>query len=219
MADKKTAEELTAELSALSAANEKLTSDVVAMQSKMDELLGETKKAKDAKREAEKEQQRIADEKAHKDGDFEQLLKSSEETRQSLQDDYDKLNLSIAKDKVKIAASTIANKLAEGENVGLLSDFIQRRLKHTAEGVKVTDKDGQLTVSSLDDLAKEFSGDARYAALLKGNKSAGGGASGGQNKSGGGTINPWAKSTRNLTEQGRIAKEDPELAAKLKAAS
>lgn len=32
-------------------------------------------------------------------------------------------------------------------------------------------------------------------------------------------VNPWAKETFNLTEQGRIYKEDPELAEKLKAAA
>jgi len=38
-----------------------------------------------------------------------------------------------------------------------------------------------LTVSTLDDLSKEFSGSARFASLIKGNQSSGGGAAGGSN--------------------------------------
>ncbi|MFC5468419.1 DUF4355 domain-containing protein [Cohnella suwonensis] len=49
---------------------------------------------------------------------------------------------------------------------------------------------------------------------LKGNPPGGGG--GGK---GGGQINPWKKETFNLTEQGRIIRENPELAKQLKAAA
>lgn len=45
----------------------------------------------------------------------------------------------------------------------------------------------------------------------------GGGATGG--KSGGGEVNPFAKETFNLTEQGRIMKENPDRAASLQAAA
>lgn len=45
----------------------------------------------------------------------------------------------------------------------------------------------------------------------------GGGAPGG--KDGGGTVNPWAKASFNLTEQGRIFTENPQLAEQMKASA
>jgi hypothetical protein len=78
----------------------------------------------------------------------------------------------------------IAAELADGSNAELLSDFISRRLKYHEDGVKVTDAQGNLTVSSLDDLKAEFKNNPKYSALLKGNQSSGGGASGGSNSGG-----------------------------------
>jgi len=85
---------------------------------------------------------------------------------------------------VNAAAMKIASSLAEGENVGLLTRFVAERLKYAEDGVKVTDSSGDLTVSSLDDLKKEIAGSARFASLIKGNQSSGGGASGGSTGSG-----------------------------------
>ena len=78
----------------------------------------------------------------------------------------------------------LAADLADGANAELLSEFIGRRLKFHEDGVKVTDVNGNLTVSSFDDLKSEFKNDARYSALLKGNQPSGGGASGGSNSGG-----------------------------------
>jgi hypothetical protein len=44
----------------------------------------------------------------------------------------------------------------------------------------------------------------------------GGGAPGGSGSGRGSKSNPWKKETRNLTEQGRIKRENPELAERLK---
>jgi len=101
-----------------------------------------------------------------------------------LQGEYEGLQGSIATEKKNNAAMKIATELADGSNAELLAEFLGRRLKFTDEGIKVTDAAGNLTVSSMDDLKKEFAGDARYAALLKGNQSSGGGASGGSNGGG-----------------------------------
>jgi len=160
------------------------TSQMAAMKAKNDELLTETKQAKNAKREAEAaaeaERERIAKEK----GDHEQLYNSANEKLTSTQKELENLQLSIAVEKKNTAALKIATELADGTNAELLGEFIGRRLKFTDDGLKVTDTTGQLTVSSLDDLKKEFANDPRYSALLKGNQSSGGGASGGSNGSG-----------------------------------
>jgi len=145
---------------------------------KMDQLLSETKKAKDLQREAEVVATREAEEKAKKDGDFQQLHKSSEEARQALEERLTELMSANANEKRNTAAIKISSELADGYNAELLSGFVASRLKYTDDGLKVVDAAGNLTVSTVDDLKTEFQADARYAALLKGNQSSGGSANG-----------------------------------------
>lgn len=160
-----------------------LQSQIDAMQSKNNELLGEVKQHKAKSRQAAEDARVAAEEKARKDGDFEQLFKSSEEQRTALTTELEQLRSGIATDKQQAAAMKLATQLADGDNADLLAQFIAPRLKYTEEGVKVLDSNGQLTVSTVDDLKSEFQNSARYAALLRGNQASGGGASGG--KSGG----------------------------------
>lgn len=150
-----------------------------AMKSKTNELLDETKKAKNAKREAEIQAQKEAEEKARKSGDFEQLLKSSEQQRKELEDKLNNLNNSISQEKVNNTAMKLASELADGANAEILSEFIARRLKYTEDGLKVTDEAGNLTVSTLDQLNAEFANNERYASLRRGSQATGGGATGG----------------------------------------
>lgn len=156
-----------------------------------DELKSALHKEREARKAAEKsvnaakaEADRIAQEAAQKNGDFEALHKSSEERYTATLAELDSLKTGIATEKRNNAAMKIATELADGPNAELLSEFISRRLKHTDEGVKVTDLNGELTVSSLDDLKKEFTNDKRYASLIKGVQSSGGGAGGGENGGG-----------------------------------
>mgnify|MGYP000913116194 CR=1 FL=1 len=75
--------------------------------------------------------------------------------------------------------------------------------------------DAQSTNDSIVAVEKVFRAavEAGVNERLKGNPPAGGGT---DNK---GDKNPWSKEHFNLTEQGRIAKEDPALAARLRAAA
>lgn len=159
-------------------------SELEKLRAKNEELLSETKAAKTAKREAEAKATAEAERIAKEKGDFEQLHKSSEERYQTTLSELEGLRGTVADEKRNNAAMKIATELADGSNAELLSEFIARRLKYTDDGLKVTNSGGELTVSSLDDLKTEFKGDARYAALLKGNQSSGGGATGGNNGSG-----------------------------------
>lgn len=167
------------QFAALQAENEGMKTEHAAMQTKMDELLGETKLAKTAKREADEAARLAKEDKARKDGDFEQLFNSSEEKNKTTQTELDTLRSGIATEKRNNSAMKLAGELAEGVNAELLSEFIAPRLKYTDEGVKILDSNGQLTVSTLDDLKAEFQGSSRFASLLKGNQAAGGGATGG----------------------------------------
>lgn len=136
-----------------------------------EKVLGE-KKAEQAKR------TQAEEDKARKAGDFEQLLKSSEDKNLELQEQFKALNSRIAGEQVQNHAMKMSLELADGSNAELLSTFISQRLKTTDAGVKVLDKDGQLTVSTLEDLKNEFLSNERYKALLRGIQSTGGGASG-----------------------------------------
>jgi chromosome segregation ATPase len=163
---------------------EALQQEKSAMQAKMDELLTETKRAKEQRRQAE-EAARLADEeKAKKAGDFEQLYKSSEEKSASLAQQLEELRSGIANEKRQNMAQNIAAELADGANAKLLSEFVAKRLKVTDEEIKVVDKAGNLSVATIDDLKKEFATDATFASLLRGSKATGGGAAGGSNGGG-----------------------------------
>ena len=118
-------------------------------------------------------------EKAKENGDFESLLKSSEQKRQEIEQKYNQLTDQIAQEKLEHEASKIANKLGNTpENAELLSFFVKQRLKYTDEGLKVTDEQGNATISTVDELEKEFTESNRYASLVKGSQASGGGASG-----------------------------------------
>lgn len=172
-----TLEELQAQIDTLTQSNS-------ALEAKNNELLGETKAAKKARREAEEAARLEAENKAKAAGDHEQLYKSSEEARLKLQQEHESLVESVANEKRNNEAMKIAAKLADGDNADLLSEHIAKRLKFVDGELKVTDNNGGLTVSTVDDLSTEFQNNARFSALLRGNQSSGGGAAGGS-KSGG----------------------------------
>jgi len=148
--------------------------------SKNEELLGELKGIKARAREAEEAAERERLEKAKKNGDYEQLLKSSETEREKAQQELEKLRQGINQEKVGNQAMKLAAELADGVNAELLSDYVAKRLTYTDQGVKVLDASGELTVSSLDDLKAEFQNSPRFQSLLRGNQASGSGAPGGK---------------------------------------
>lgn len=150
-----------------------------AVKGKNDQLLDETKKAKAKAREEQDVATQAKLDKAMKDGDFEELLKSSEERRETLEQQVQNMHQLNAKDKIATESMKIANQLADGPDAELLSEFISKRLKHTEEGMKVLTKDGAMTISTLDELKQEFENNEKFKSLLRGNKSTGGGAVGG----------------------------------------
>ena len=149
------------------------------------ELLGEAKKAKNLKREADEVARKATEDNLKANNDFEQLHKSAMQENEALKLSIKERDSNASKEKVKNKALKIAGELAEGHNIELLSDHIAKRLKDTEEGVKVTDEQGNATISSEEDLKTIFKNNERFASLLKGNQSSGGGATGGENKGGG----------------------------------
>jgi predicted nuclease with TOPRIM domain len=131
---------------------EDLKNQLNSLRGKTEELLGETKKAKAKAREEMEAKERAKLEKAKKEGDFEQLLKSSENERKSLSDRLNDLQGKISSEKLRTESLKLAGELADGANAELLSEFIAKRLKYTDDGMRVLDHNGDLTVSSAEDL-------------------------------------------------------------------
>lgn len=179
-----------------------------------EELKGALQKEREANKDAqrrlkelqgrESEAARKAAEEAAAKGDFEQLYKSAQAELEKVAGERDAIRTERANDARKTAAIKIASELAEGTNVELLSTFIEPRLKYTDEGLKVLDDAGQLTVSSLEDLGREISSNARFGSLLKGNQSSGGGATGSGDSGGAGAGSITRNEFDNLTPDAQM---------------
>jgi hypothetical protein len=158
-----------------------IQSQLEAIQRKNDELLGETKKAKKLKAEADEKARLEAAAKAEKDGDFEHLFKSSEEKRQEYEKQLNELQSSISREKCENKALELAGKIANGSNEAmLLSGHIMQRLRFEEGNYTVLDGAGNPSIMKMDDLANEFLSNELYGSLVKGNQASGGGAPGGQ---------------------------------------
>ncbi len=191
--------------------------ETAAMQSKMDELLTETKKAKQTAKDETEAAAKAAADKAKAEGDFEQLYNASQEEAAKYKKENDDLRAGISTGKLKAEAARIAAGLTKDTaRAELLTEKLEKRLKLTDDGIKVLDDSGQLTVSSIDDLTSDIK--KKYEFLVDGSQASGGGANGG----GGGaeTENPFKKGEYfNLTKQAEIFKSDPVKAAALKASA
>lgn len=165
---------------------EALKAERDALLNKNNELLGESKKAKAARREAERLAQEEAKRKAEAEGNYQQLYESSEKQRADLQAQLEELTGNVHKKEVNNTAMKLAVALNPLNDAAAedLAFHISKRLKYTDDGIKVTDEAGNLTVSTPDDLKNEISGSARFSHFLKGNQSSGGGAAGGSSSGG-----------------------------------
>lgn len=152
--------------------------DTSGLKRKVEELLEESKQAKDAKRKAEEEAERAREEKARKDGDHETLAKQYEEKYNTLTEQLEAERKQRSQDAIKREAISIASELAEGANAKILARFIEDRLRYEGDSVKVADREGNLTISTIDELKTEFRNDEAFGALVTGTKGSGSGAAG-----------------------------------------
>lgn len=153
---------------------------------KNQELQAEKKKIAQKAEDAEIEKAKLREEKLLKDGKYDELHKSALERERIYKERTEALENERAAERVKNEAIKLAAQLADGYNAELLTEFLVRRIKYKeGEGIKVLDANLGETVSSLDDLKREFQTSDKYRSLLRGSKASGGNASGSGSNSGG----------------------------------
>jgi len=164
-----------------------LSSGLAAIKAKNEELLTETKTAKQKAKEEAAERQRIADEAAAKNGDVDALRKSYEQKLAERESHFtsqlserDGLILgSVKSDAIRdIVASAIP-----GKDKGLRAYVATRVHAEIKEGkvqLTVLDEAGKPSALSVADLKKEIEADAAWADVIEASRASGGGATGGK---------------------------------------
>lgn len=171
--------------------------DVSGLKTQLETLLAEKKSEQAKRRQAEEERAREEAEKLAAEGNYKQLFESSQETSAEWQKKYQALQQQLEQGSISQAATKMATDIADGANAEILAEFITRRLKLVDGQVRVTDAAGNLTVSTADQLKEEFKNEPRWAVLVRGSQSSGGGAA---NPRGGA-----AKEFKDMSESERTA--------------
>ena len=157
--------------------------DVSGLKRKIDELLTEKKTVQQKAIEAEESARLETAEKLRKANDFEQLYNSSESERQKAAEELATLKANLQQQQVEGQASKVAASLTKDTaRANLLSQQISSRLSLVDGEVRVLDTNGNLTVSSVEELTQSIK--AEYPFLVDGSQAAGGGATGGSSGAG-----------------------------------
>ena len=170
-----------------------------------EKLIGEKRQRDEAARQAQAERERIEQEAAKKNGDYEALEKSYQEKLQARENELNELYKQRDAQSINGESQRLASQLADTPtNQRLLQRFIKDRLSVVDGQVKVVDEQGQPSASTIDDLANEFRSSGIYDSLLTGTKGSGTG--------GNGTGSKGTRSAHEYTEAERIelAKTNPE---------
>jgi len=164
------------QLAQINKQNEGLVSakDIQGLKDNRDDLLAEKKAIAASKLLSEEKAEAEHLLALQKDNDFKALSKSYEDKlKQYEQRDKDNA-IKLQKQAVGTKALEMAKSISSGDNADLLSTFIERRLRSEQGEIKVTNSNGDLTISSFEDLLNEFKTDQRYASLVVATKASGG---------------------------------------------
>lgn len=147
---------------------------IEALSSKKDELLAETKKAKDERRKAAEQIELEKRQLAEKNGEYETLWKQTQETLAQKEKELSQERQDRRNEKINTQAIKLAAELAKGDayKAELLSTFVAQSLANVA------DDKGQIAADLLNSVKQKFETEERYKPLLGGNLSVGGSAPG-----------------------------------------
>lgn len=171
----------------LEAENKTLREEKDAILKNKNEILAEKKQRDQEKRDAAEEALKANAEKAENDKNFAEFKKSHDEIMAKKDNELKTERATFSKAQEDAEATRIASRIAEGDNVELISAFIRPRLRFEGGSLQVLSATGELTAQSIAELENEFTNSAKYASLLKGRQSSGGGAGGGSGGAGGKT--------------------------------
>lgn len=181
------------------------------LRNQVESLMEEKKRAKAQAKEAEELARKAAEEKARANEDYETLAASLQSRIDDevanhgvTKEELSKIRQRDADKALDIASADLAGQLADGANAKILQRFVRDRLRFEDDGIKITDSDGNLTVSTLDDLAKEFKSNDMFSGLIVATKGDGGGASG----AGGGSTGSKTFSELTTSEKVELYRSD-----------
>ena len=208
----------TEDVAALKAQLSEALKGIEALKAKNEELLGETKAAKQKAREREEAAQKAAEEAAAKSGDVEALTESWKakltKREAELLAEVEKRDARLMDLTVNATASNIANELAVQGSAGVLAKLVRERLKYEDGKVTVLDAEGKPSALTVDELKKEVADDPALAPLIVGSRATGGGAAGAR---GGGAAKSWNEMSG--MERVELRRTNPAEHARLKAAA
>lgn len=142
-------------------------------------LLAEKKSETEKRRAEQAEKDKQAEELARKQGDFETLEKSYQDKIANLEKQMSDITAERNNDLIKSQSLKIASQLStNAHNQEILQMLIEKRLTVDNGAVKVTDGNGNLTISSLDELVNEFKNGGKFDSLIDGTRASGTGATG-----------------------------------------
>ena len=152
-------------------------SDVSGLKAKVEQLLSEKKETVRKAAEQAEAARLESDKKAQKAGDFEQLYNSQKEEAERFKSEMESMKKNAIQINIQGEAQRLAGALTNDSARGkLLAKEFAARLAHTEEGIRVTDETGNLTVSSIEELANKIKNDFPF--LIDGSQSSGGAAIG-----------------------------------------
>ncbi len=190
--------------------------DVSALKRALERERKERKEAKEKLYAYERDKKKQEEARAKEKGEFKSLYEKALLENEALKKEMDDFKSTIQKKELETKASKIAQKgTTDAKRLELLKKEVLQHAKYTDEGEVIFEVGGvEIDEKRLLENIKQ-----EYPFLFDGTKASGSGATG----SGGGaantTKNPFKKETLNLTEQAKLMKTDPALAAQLKAAA
>lgn len=182
----------------------RLEHETSGLKSKLDELLGETKTAKQKAKELEEAQAAAEEARAKEKGEFKELYEREQKAKSELSEKYDQYAKKIQAKDIELSSSAIALELTrDTKRADLLKKEISQFARYSEDGVKF--EMGGVEVDRAKVVAHITES---YPFLVDGNQSSGGGAPGG--KSGGGAAKGNLGGTKS-ERQAAIAARFPDL--------